>query len=343
MVAPIVEGPAILRVGERSPKDKKFATDEFVYAAPGSIVAPRPHDMEPTMENAIAALLTTAVKAFGASRGKSAATKPAGAQGGYVVQQGDTLWSIAQRLLGSGARWRELLGPSGLPENFNPGGLSPGTVINLPGGAPGAAAPPVATEAPIAAATPAPATAGSPGEVFAGSQFLQDLLGKLLTDDVGRLGIPQLQQNIFESLGFVAPSLYGMTDPAEFRKGLEGVLQGSVGYVPTEAAKSAFRGVLSPLEQAGATITRGSTAGTVPSAAPGYNDVTVPFPHLGAKSADLASLTDINQYTNTGTAGPTAPPTFQTLASKVNLAKDIIEALGGAFSNKGRTPTYGIG
>ena len=46
-----------------------------------------------------------------------------------TVKAGDTLWAIAQRVLGDGNRWRELLGPSGLSSNFDPRTLQIGTVI----------------------------------------------------------------------------------------------------------------------------------------------------------------------------------------------------------------------
>ena len=46
-----------------------------------------------------------------------------------TVKSGDTLWAIAQRVLGDGSRWRELLGPSGLSANFDPRTLQIGTVI----------------------------------------------------------------------------------------------------------------------------------------------------------------------------------------------------------------------
>ncbi len=55
-----VEGPTLLHVGERSVDDKKFATDEFVLAPPGTVVAPRPHGMEATPQNAALALIDQA-------------------------------------------------------------------------------------------------------------------------------------------------------------------------------------------------------------------------------------------------------------------------------------------
>lgn len=46
----------------------------------------------------------------------------------YTVRQGDTLWQIAQRLLGDGSRWREIA-PPGLSD---PTRLQPGTVLTIP-------------------------------------------------------------------------------------------------------------------------------------------------------------------------------------------------------------------
>jgi len=53
----------------------------------------------------------------------------------YVVKKGDTLWAIAQRLLGNGARWKEL-GYGG-----NPNTLQVGTVLNYGSSTPAPAAP----------------------------------------------------------------------------------------------------------------------------------------------------------------------------------------------------------
>lgn len=61
MPAQVASGPTIMRVGERSDKDKKFASDEYVYADPGVggtvVVAPRPRGEAPSMENAAKAVL----------------------------------------------------------------------------------------------------------------------------------------------------------------------------------------------------------------------------------------------------------------------------------------------
>lgn len=47
----------------------------------------------------------------------------------YTVRKGDTLWSIAEDELGSGARWTEI---AALNPGTGPGNLTPGTVIKIP-------------------------------------------------------------------------------------------------------------------------------------------------------------------------------------------------------------------
>ncbi|MCJ7543685.1 MAG: LysM peptidoglycan-binding domain-containing protein [Phycisphaerae bacterium] len=47
----------------------------------------------------------------------------------YTVQKGDTLWSIAQRFLGDGQRWREIVDVN---PGLEPAKLKVGQVIVLP-------------------------------------------------------------------------------------------------------------------------------------------------------------------------------------------------------------------
>ena len=69
-------GPIIMRVGERTGKSPRYAKDEFILAAPGTIIAPRPKGVKPTLENAARAILKQALK-----------TKVPGAQLGGLVKR----------------------------------------------------------------------------------------------------------------------------------------------------------------------------------------------------------------------------------------------------------------
>lgn len=63
------------------------------------------------------------------------AAQPVSGERGYVVRAGDELWSVAERQLGAGERWREIaaLNP-GMDETTT---LTPGSTITLPASAPG--------------------------------------------------------------------------------------------------------------------------------------------------------------------------------------------------------------
>lgn len=72
---------------------------------------------------------------------KTARPAPAASSGGtYTVVRGDTLWAIAARFLGNGARWPEIYN---LNRNIikNPNLIYAGQVLKLPTGAKAAAAP----------------------------------------------------------------------------------------------------------------------------------------------------------------------------------------------------------
>jgi len=112
-----------------------------------------------------------------------------------TVKSGDTLWAIAQRVLGSGSRWRELLGPSGLPANFNPRFLQIGTVIKTAAEVKAAApkaAPTAAKAAPKASTavskTSVPVLPGLQAEQFEKQltleKFIADQLAQLERDRI---------------------------------------------------------------------------------------------------------------------------------------------------------------
>lgn len=59
----------------------------------------------------------------------SGVDKPGGT---HTVKPGDTLSGIAERVLGDASRWPEIAKASGLPKNFDPHNLQPGTKLVLP-------------------------------------------------------------------------------------------------------------------------------------------------------------------------------------------------------------------
>lgn len=73
MPAKMLQGTQLLHVGERPRGDKKFATDEYVLAPPGTIVAPRLKGEEPTPENAIRAIIGKAVELSAMAEGGAVA------------------------------------------------------------------------------------------------------------------------------------------------------------------------------------------------------------------------------------------------------------------------------
>lgn len=54
---------------------------------------------------------------------------PSLVSGDYIVQQGDTLWGIADKLLGNGARFQEIMDANGLTSIL----IHPGQVLKIPG------------------------------------------------------------------------------------------------------------------------------------------------------------------------------------------------------------------
>lgn len=89
-------GPTVLHVGERDPKDPKYATDEYIYADPGIggkvIVAPRLKGEKPSLKNAVKALNRKAPGLVGMQAG------------GGIFQGGDLLAQLMQMLSGGAAQ-----------------------------------------------------------------------------------------------------------------------------------------------------------------------------------------------------------------------------------------------
>lgn len=289
----LLKGFQILRVGERSKKDKKFATDEFVAAPPGTIVAPRPKGMAPTMQNAIKALAETASQAtLPQPKFDSVKALKGAAHGAVTVVSGDTLGAIAQQMApgqpiwGPGGSLEKLLAAN--PQITNPNLIFPGQVINNPfvtepTPKPKTAAPkPAPAPRTVAPAPPSPVVNNLPpaqpelpsaGDVAGGSAFQIELLRQILADEIGRLGIPTLNAQIMQSLGFIAPSLTGVTDPETFRTGLAGLnlsQRGGADFNPTLQAQEAFpassiiRELLAPTSALSLSST-GTPTGTIPT------------------------------------------------------------------------------
>ena len=87
-------------------------------------------------------------------------------EGTYVVQSGDSLWSIAEKLLGSGFRYPELMESSGLTSTV----IYPGMELRLPGAA-GEPSPPEKEGETCAAALPR-LRPGDAGEAVRAAQTL---------------------------------------------------------------------------------------------------------------------------------------------------------------------------
>lgn len=83
-------------------------------------------------------------RADGHSNGYRAGWKPdeerdhsRGWKGEHTVKSGDTLSAIAERYLGDASRWPEIAKASGLPDDFDPKTLKPGTKLVVPDQKPG--------------------------------------------------------------------------------------------------------------------------------------------------------------------------------------------------------------
>ncbi len=282
----LLKGFQILRIGERSTKDKKFATDEYLAAPPGTIVAPRPKGQAPTMQNAIKALQQVASKALPQPKSTTfnAVTALKGAQEGvYTIVGGDTLGAIALQMAPHLPIW----GPGGSLELLlqanpqyaaNPGSIFPGQTVTNPWYTAPAVAPPVpAAAAPVAPAPVAQPVQPSAGDVAGGSEFQTNLINQIVNDIVGRLQIPQMNINTMAGLGFIAPELVNITDPEVFRTGLQNLdlsrrpAAGSQ-YIPTQEATGAFgsagivRELLAPTSELSLSSTN-APGGTIPTLA----------------------------------------------------------------------------
>lgn len=235
MALPMTVSPAILRVGERKPRrGDRYAVDEYVFVPPGSmaVVAPRPKDEKPSLRNAVKALRNQLDNTPGGQylapllEAVQRQLKPKKAQAGYVVQPGDTLWTIIQRLGGDPTQWGRVASAIGLsdPRTLQIGTVIPWDVLRAVGAnVPAPPPPPPPPAPPPPAPSPAPPPAPSPpaqGTVPVGGEtmerYLQALTGPVTI--AAMTDLPQVQLNIMRAAGLIVPEAIGVTDPARFRE-----------------------------------------------------------------------------------------------------------------------------
>ena len=94
--------------------------------AAGTIAAAAPVDATPATQTAVAAAVTPSPASAQPETTSTAATPS------HVVVHGDSLWSIAERYLGSGTRYPEIAALNATLLNERPGFLQPGWVLTLP-------------------------------------------------------------------------------------------------------------------------------------------------------------------------------------------------------------------
>lgn len=219
MTAKVLEGSQFIRVGERSKSDKHYATDEYLFAPPGTIVAPRPKNEEPTPENAARAIIRQGLKlgmfseggavlpAFNAYRSAKALAAPR-----LSTSARDRSGSNRATTARTGPpRYRSLMGAEdgagvgpalqAIQSVANMYGVDPQTAANMLLGSGGG-------------------TIGLQENVdFAeGSSSMSSALEQLL--GAANLTGPDLQLAqlaIMQAIGTVDPRAIGVTDPSKFR------------------------------------------------------------------------------------------------------------------------------
>lgn len=253
-----LQGPQLIRVGERAHGDKgKYATDEYLLAPPGTIVAPRPRDEEPTPENAARAIIKQGQKlgmlpkeeptmagmpafnAFQALLALGAAAQPSGASPGIKSQSASSRRSTSsQRPSGGPPAFRRMRGAQ------EGAGATPGAAVN-----------PIeeALRAIQQVATAHGTDVGTAASMLLGnvsSQPPQDTIdyaeggasmNALLTQLLGAAGLtgPDLtlaQLAVMEQLGRIDPRALGVTDPTKFRS----LIGEGMGFPTLEREKQQF-------------------------------------------------------------------------------------------------------
>ncbi len=195
-----VEGPVLLHVGERTKDDPRFASDEFVLAPPGTVVAPRPHNMKPTVANARKAIagqlagLSLDEAAEGATVGKAKACKMLedGSANGKALSKGQ------KKFFG-------FVCSGGEPTKAADGAIVSGEVLDMLAGAGGMYEMHAGGEV----------TGG--GQVTEGTDIMSQLLASLLGGAGTGIDSMGLIIGLMQALGQFNPAALGVTDPQELR------------------------------------------------------------------------------------------------------------------------------
>lgn len=252
----MVAGPTLIHVGERPRGQKKYASDEYVLAPPGTIVAPRKRGEKPTPENAARAIIGQAEK-MGLLGGEPMSKGPA-AYDAYTKAKGMAQTPARRMPLAAGGA---SVGPP-VYRRLTPAAVGAGVTSTAAPtaaasvGQPTAAANPFkdALDAifqvgqaqgvdPTAAAgmllnQPTPASPAPSTIPFAsGAGSMSNYLGQLIQG--GQLTGPDLmlaQLAIMLGMGQINPAALGITDPAQFRE----ILAGGGGVPTLDAQKQRF-------------------------------------------------------------------------------------------------------
>lgn len=259
----LLHGTSLIRVGERKAGDKKYAVDEYLLAPPGTIVAPRLRNEEPTPENAARAIIAQGKKlgmlpegaapedilggsdmnmpaytAYRAAQGTANASAPARLSRSARDRSEPQRQSVVSRASRNGPPMYHML--QGAEEGM---AAAPGMAVN-PFEEALRAISQVATQRgidPTAAAgmlnTPASQGPQPTIPMAEGTTAFQGLLEQLLSA-AGLTG-PDLmlaQLGIMNSIGSIDPRALGITDPAKFRS----LLGENMGMPTLDARKQTF-------------------------------------------------------------------------------------------------------
>lgn len=211
-----VQGPTLLHVGERRRGDKRYHSDEYVYAPPGTIVAPRRRGEPATPENAMRAIQRQVAKAGGTmAKGPTAyqAFNKARAIASPVPVGPPVFREMTKAQMGATVSSQQPVASTQAAPDPIGDALRAISAVSSSYGVGNEAAASMLNNQPIPSA---PAAENIPFATGGGamSDFLTALLGG------ANLTGPDLmlaQLAIMSALGRIDPRAIGVTDPARFR------------------------------------------------------------------------------------------------------------------------------